>query len=244
MAKQCSPPGVRGSTVDRPVPFHGFSRRHAQLGKAADRTFSGSSFQQAWHIKQSERQDHLRYLDGRNGSDAYGAEASQYDSPVRQPYAQVYRSGICSLTTFELRDRFGRSDDFYQTIFGAPVDRGYWRQNNPASIALDNAKAIAKSGIKLYLECGNADSFLLHHGTEFLHRCLFDRNINHEYRLIEGAEHIGPSLDPRFSYAFAFLDKALSGKGETVTPEITELREKVGKLKMAAGYPRRQEIAS
>ena len=144
----------------------------------------------------------------------------------------------------ELRDRFGRSDDFYQTIFGAPVDREYWRQNNPASIAIDSAEAIAKSGIKLYLECGNADSFLLHHGTEFLHRRLFDRDINHEYRLIDGAEHIGPSLDARFSYAFAFLDKALSGEDEPVTPEITDLREKVGRLKKAAGYRDQQEISS
>ena len=176
-----------------------------------------------------------------------GAMRMALKYPNRFAGAAALCPGIEAALEFEkieLRDRFGRSDDFYQTIFGAPVDREYWRQNNPASIAIDSAEAIAKSGIKLYLECGNADSFLLHHGTEFLHRHLFDREIKHEYRLIEGAEHIGPSLDARFSYAFAFLEKALSGEGELVTPEITDLREKVGRLKKAAGYRAQQEISS
>lgn len=135
-----------------------------------------------------------------------------------------------------LRDRFGRSQDFYETIFGSPVDREYWRANNPASLAVDRAEMVRTSGIQLLLECGNADSFMLQYGTEFLHRCLFDHGIAHEYRLIDRAEHIGPSLEPRFAYAFAFLDKVLDGETEQITPEVAELRKRVQRLKEAAGY--------
>lgn len=153
--------------------------------------------------------------------------------------AAVLCPGVEAALEFDdivLRDSFGRSQEFYETIFGSPVDRAYWRANNPASVAVDHADTIRDSGIRLYLECGNADSFLLHHGTEFLHRCLFDQDISHEYRLIDGAEHIGPSLEPRFAYAFSFLEKVLAGDADQLTPEVWELRKRVSRLKEAAGY--------
>ncbi|HWN58381.1 MAG TPA: hypothetical protein VNO74_09790, partial [Methylomirabilota bacterium] len=67
------------------------------------------------------------------------------------------------------------------------------------------ADAIKKSGLAIYLEVGDEDFLNAHDGTEFLHRVLWDLDIAHEYRLIRGADHGGPTLVPRIRDAFAWL---------------------------------------
>ena len=79
----------------------------------------------------------------------------------------------------------------------ASYDAGAYRRWNPASIAADNAAAIRASGVKLFFECGDDDYLNLHDGAEFLHRVLWDHGIQHEYRLYHGADHLGPTLEPR-----------------------------------------------
>jgi S-formylglutathione hydrolase len=113
-----------------------------------------------------------------------------------------------SFAGIEPRDRFYRPTELFEHIYGSPVGEEYWQANNPANLARDGAEKILKSGLAIYLECGDQDSFGLHRGAEFLHRLLFDAGISHEYRLVRGAEHVGVTLGPRFLDAFSFLGQA------------------------------------
>jgi S-formylglutathione hydrolase len=138
-----------------------------------------------------------------------------------------------SFAEIELRDRFWRSKELFEQIYGSPVDEEYWQANNPANLARDRSREILDSGLAIYLECGDQDSFGLHRGTEFLHRVLFDAGISHEYRLVRGADHLGVTLGPRFLDAFSFLGQALDPPppDETLKP----FHEMIAGLRRQAG---------
>jgi len=136
----------------------------------------------------------------------------------------------------KLRDRFWRDDALLESIYGKPVDEAFWAANNPATIANSNPEKLV--GLGIYLEAGDQDMFFLHHGTEFLHRILFDKGISHEYRLVKGAEHVGPSIAPRFLDALAFFGRVLNPPTSwTEGPAVKTARARVDGFKRAAGYP-------
>ncbi len=136
----------------------------------------------------------------------------------------------------KLRDRFWRDQSLFETIYGKPVDEAYWAANNPATIASKTPETLV--GLGIYLEAGDQDMFFLHHGTEFVHRILFDAGISHEYRLVKGAEHVGPSAIPRFSNALDFFGRILNPpKNWTEAPAVVAARQRVDNFKKAAGYP-------
>jgi len=91
----------------------------------------------------------------------------------------------------------------------------YYKQNNQCTLANDNAKAIIDAGLKIYIECGDQDSLMLHDGTELLHRILWNQKIEHEYRSFHGADHVGSSLLPRSKQQHGWLMKIMK---ETVNP--------------------------
>lgn len=138
-----------------------------------------------------------------------------------------------SFDEIELEDRFWRSRTLFEERYGKPVDRAYWQANNPASIVVDRAAAVRDSGLEIYLEVGDQDSFNLHRGTEFLHRLLFDNGISHGYRLIAGADHLGATLPSRFLYAFAELDQALAPPPEDRS--LQPLHRYIERLRRNAG---------
>jgi len=141
-----------------------------------------------------------------------GSLRMAFKHPERFAGVAALEPGIEPALAFDdiaLEDRFWRSQALFEERFGKPVDRGYWQANNPANIVVSQAAAIRDSGLQIYLEVGDRDSFNLHRGTEFLHRLLFDNEIGHGYRLIAGADHLGDTLPSRFLYAFAELDQAL-----------------------------------
>lgn len=105
------------------------------------------------------------------------------------------------------RVKFWRPDALYETIFGSPVDEMYWAANSPAAIARAQPDRLNDLGI--YLEVGDQDMLCLNEGVEFLHRILFDVGIAHEYRLVRGADHIGPSLEPRIADALSFIARQI-----------------------------------
>jgi S-formylglutathione hydrolase len=143
----------------------------------------------------------------------------------------------------QLRDRFWRDDRLMEAIYGAPVDEAYWAANNPATIA--DTKSENLIGLGIYLEAGDQDMFFLHQGTEFLHRILFDKGISHEYRLVKGADHVGPSITPRFRNAMDFFGRSLKPpRNWTESQEVTDARKRVDGFKRAAGYPVKQHDGS
>ena len=114
----------------------------------------------------------------------------------------------------ELEDKYYRSSEFFEKIFGSPFDVNYWNINNPMYILKKNSENIRKSGIKIYVEVGTEDFFGLYRGAEFLHQLLLTQNIKHEYRLVYGGDHVGPSLKERFITGFGFVDRILNPPDE------------------------------
>jgi S-formylglutathione hydrolase len=134
----------------------------------------------------------------------------------------------------KLRDRFWRSDELFEQIFGKPVDKAYWAQNNPATIASKDPQRLL--GLGIYLEAGDQDMFYLDQGTEFLHRVLFDAGVGHEYRLVKGADHVGASLPPRFLDAMGFIGRQID---PPLWIDATALRTRkvLDGMKQRMGYP-------
>jgi S-formylglutathione hydrolase FrmB len=130
------------------------------------------------------------------------------------------------------RNRFYRSDELMQTIFGKPFDEGYWEANNPSSICVANAEKIRASRLAIYVDVGDMDAFNIHEGTEFIHRIMWDSRIPHEYHLVRGADHVGRTIRPRTTEALEFLARVLNPPAPD--PEADALHERLEPLKRAA----------
>ena len=113
------------------------------------------------------------------------------------------------------RNRF-RPQALMEAIFGKPFDDAYWGANNPATIATRSPEKLRD--VKIYVECGNQDRFNLHEATEFLHQVLWNKKIPHEYHLVDGADHTGPTVRPRMLEGLAFLERALHPPPVQVIP--------------------------
>ena len=130
------------------------------------------------------------------------------------------------------RNRFYRSDELMQTIFGKPFDEGYWEANNPASICVANSDRIRASGLGIYIDVGDVDAFNINEGTEFIHRIMWDFKIPHEYHLVRGADHVGRTIRPRTTEALGFLARVLNPP--PADPEADALRRQLEPLKRAS----------
>jgi len=131
--------------------------------------------------------------------------------------------------TFE--HRFFRMPQLMERIYGKPLDEDYWAANHPAVIAQRNAARIRESGLPIYLECGDEDSFNLNQGAEFLHQVLVRERIRHEYHLVRGADHLGRTLRPRSIEAFSFLGRVITPPAPD--PAVTGLKQLIEKMKAA-----------
>lgn len=166
-----------------------------------------------------------------------GALRLAFKHPERFAAVAVLEAAIEPALTFRdvgLRDRYWRSDALFEEIYGKPVDADWWAANNPATIAAADPERLV--GLEIYFEAGDQDLFFLHHGAEFLHRILFDAGVAHEYRLVRGAEHLGPSLEPRFIDAFGFLGRA-ANPPDWANAEVAMVRRMMDSVKLQAGYP-------
>jgi S-formylglutathione hydrolase len=130
--------------------------------------------------------------------------------------------------------RFWRPEEVLHPIFGNPVDGEYWMQNNPASIASRAPDRLL--GLGIYLEVGDQDMLYLYEGAELLHRVLFDARLAHEYRLVHGAEHVGPSLLPRMADALGFIARQISPPG-WIDQNVLNVRAVLDGSKRSAGLP-------
>lgn len=130
------------------------------------------------------------------------------------------------------RNRFYRSDELMQSIFGKPFDEAYWEANNPASIVSTNADKIRGSRLEIYIDVGDQDAFNIHEGTEFIHRIMWDSKIGHEYHLVRGADHVGRTMRPRTTEALGFLSRVLNPP--PADPEADALHQRLEPMKRAA----------
>lgn len=130
------------------------------------------------------------------------------------------------------RVTFWRPIEFMETIFGSPIDEDYWATNNPATIAKRDPGRLLDLGI--YFEVGDQDVLYLHEGVEFLHRILFDAGVGHDYRLVHGAEHVGPSLEPRIADALGFIGRQIV-RPTWIDQPVIDFRALMNDRKIAAG---------
>jgi S-formylglutathione hydrolase len=90
-------------------------------------------------------------------------------------------------------------------LVGQDPDPVLWESNNPANRALRHSRQIQDAGLRIYLEAADNDFLNAHDGAEFLHRLLWQQDISHEYRLMQGADHGGASMRPRLAAMFSWL---------------------------------------
>jgi S-formylglutathione hydrolase len=103
------------------------------------------------------------------------------------------------------RNRLHHSAGGPPQLIGPARDPALWESNNPANRARASAQQIRDSGLAIYLEAGDRDFLNAHDGAEFLHRVLWDLDVSHEYHLVRGADHGGPSMHRRLRAMFAWF---------------------------------------
>jgi S-formylglutathione hydrolase len=112
---------------------------------------------------------------------------------------------------------------------GGTSSAASFHRNNVVCRLREHADAVRASGLPILLECGDHDYLNLHDGVEYLHRVLWDVDISHEYHLVRGADHLGPSLAGRRNAALVFLGSALSESNNG--PDQTILGTLLGRIR-------------
>ncbi|RJL35721.1 alpha/beta hydrolase [Bailinhaonella thermotolerans] len=88
-------------------------------------------------------------------------------------------------------------------------DAAAYTRNSVYGRARANAERIRRAALPILVDCGAADEFLLHEGAAYLHDVLKELAIPHEFRLVEGAGHVGPAAETRTKEAIRFIGAAL-----------------------------------
>jgi len=85
------------------------------------------------------------------------------------------------------------------TAFGVPFDRAFWERNSPFTIVRERPRPV---GLKIYFDCGTADSYGFNVGAQAFHELLVSRHMPHEFHLYPGghdwmyfAQHVPASLE-------------------------------------------------
>lgn len=106
-------------------------------------------------------------------------------------------------------------------LIGPGRDPKVVESNNPANRAQANAASIRESGLAIYFEAGDEDFVNAHDGAEFLHRVLWDLDISHDYHLVRGGDHGGPTFIPRMRAAYAWVGSVLTAEPSVDDPAVT-----------------------
>lgn len=69
-------------------------------------------------------------------------------------------------------------------VFGNPIDRVHWKQNDPVALAKLNRSRLR--GMAIYFNCGRDDDYGFAASAEALHRQLASEGVQHEYHLYPG----------------------------------------------------------
>jgi S-formylglutathione hydrolase len=66
--------------------------------------------------------------------------------------------------------------------------------------------------LAIYFDAGDQDFLNAHDGAELLHRLLWDLDISHEYHLVRGADHGGPTMRPRMRAMYTWVGSAINAQ--------------------------------
>jgi S-formylglutathione hydrolase len=66
--------------------------------------------------------------------------------------------------------------------------------------------------LAIYFDAGDQDFLNAHDGAELLHRLLWDLDISHEYHLVRGADHGGPTMRPRMRAMYPWVGSIMNAQ--------------------------------
>jgi len=110
----------------------------------------------------------------------------------------------------EQNTRAGRI--YYQIltpIFGDPIDKELFDDNNPVVLAERNAAKIKSEKLKIYFDCGTEDRFGFYEGAKILDERLTKAGIEHEFHLFPG--------NHGWEYGLSVLDRSLGFLWQTLS---------------------------
>jgi S-formylglutathione hydrolase len=127
-------------------------------------------------------------------------------------------------------------------LIGPGRDAALFAANQPANLARRHLASIRSSGLAIYIDAGDEDLVNAHDGAEFLHRVLWDLDLSHEYHLVRGGDHGGPTMHPRmrtmFGWVGGLMRPDLDGEaqsGPTSREFLRALRAQLEPLREKAG---------
>jgi S-formylglutathione hydrolase len=138
----------------------------------------------------------------------YGALKIAFADPGRwQAVAAVAPALLPAARPQDLRPRnmIGILGELARQMAGGGEDEKQYAENSVLHRLRENADAIRRSGLPIFLRCGDRDVFSMHDGTEQLHRALWDLDIGHDYHLVYGADHVGPEAVEAQLASLAFI---------------------------------------
>ena len=170
--------------------------------------------------------DFPRHLSERFGADpgrllllgssmgGYGALKIAFADPGRFTAVAALQPAVFpgeTMADVRPRNTLGVLAQLHAAMAGGAGDKDAYDREHVTARLRRNAGAIR--GLPILIDCGDCDSFFMHDGAEYLHRVLWDLDVSHDYRLVRGADHVGPSRVPRERAARDFLAAALAARG-------------------------------
>ena len=93
------------------------------------------------------------------------------------------------------------------SVFGSPFDPSYWESQSPFAFA----KTANLSGLKIYFDCGDQDSYGFDAGARALDTLLTKRKVAHEFHIYPGG-HDWQYFAAHLPASLQFVSQAFAGK--------------------------------
>jgi S-formylglutathione hydrolase FrmB len=139
------------------------------------------------HVEQNYRVKTSRQTRAISGISrgGYGALMLAMRHPEYFSAASAHSAVLLPVPINQLPPRLLQSyqSQFFEAVFGNPIDEPYWSQHNPIDLAsaADNLDSVA-----WYFDCGTEDRYGFFRGATKLHDVLDAKGIPHEYHLFPG----------------------------------------------------------
>jgi S-formylglutathione hydrolase FrmB len=142
----------------------------------------------------------------------FGALMLAMRHPDRFSSASAHSAVLLPVPLDQLPERLRQSyqSQFFEAVFGNPVDEAYWKQHHPIDL-IQTASGL--EAVAWYFDCGTEDRYGFHRGAARLHEVMAAAGLPHEYHLFPGGhgweyaiQHLPASL--------AFHSAHFEGKGE------------------------------
>jgi S-formylglutathione hydrolase FrmB len=124
----------------------------------------------------------------------YGALKIAFKHPELFGVVAAHSAAILPRDPDQLDEAFPRLKEWggaqaiLRQLFGEPLDRTKWKQENLLLIA-DRLEAKSLDGLRVYLDCGDHDRYGFDAPNTELHEILKERGIEHSWRLVAGGNH-------------------------------------------------------